>query len=68
MEPWRGELGRRKSPLLHRRPPCLKLLLQGLGVRIPKSVILFERAVLGERPKSVLNWDTLLCKLGYVGF
>jgi len=46
--PLLGELGRRTSPLLHRRPPCLKLLLQGLGVRIPKSVILFERAVLGE--------------------
>jgi hypothetical protein len=53
--PLLGELGRRKSPLLHRRPPCLKLLLQGLGVRIPKSVILFERAVLGEHGVSKLR-------------
>jgi hypothetical protein len=53
--PLLGELGRRKSPLLHRRPPCLKLLLQGLGVRIPKSAILFERAVLGEHGVSKLR-------------
>src|SRR4029453_10497377 len=37
-----------KSPLHRRRPPRFKLLLPGLGVRIPTSVIFFECAVFGK--------------------